>query len=444
MTRPNVLLLMTDQHRAMSTGAYGSQEVHTPHLDRLATRSVVFERAYCAYPQCVASRQSMITGQHPNTHGAYGIDLGTIDTSQWTLQRAFTDAGYHTTLIGHPHMNETGFADSRTYHEYFERELTDLQRRLVAATWDAHPYVEAAKHAGPEDESEPWRCATYTYQETVRFLREWQPGSPDGPGAKPFYAWVTFQKPHPPFDPPSRFWNLYDSQKLTLPPVDPNRLRHDFWPEWIMQEEMVRNYLHGYYASISYADWCVGQILAEVDRLGLWRDTIVIYTSDHGENAGYHGTYEKHCFYEPSIRVPLMITAPGVEPSRFNQAVELVDLAPTLTDLCGVSPVGHRYEGASLRGPLHGQADGWKNRVFCEFEGGGPPRTWGRMLMEGHLKCCIEGNMAAPKSLFDLRSDPDEIGNLWDDPTYASQRDRMVRQINEGWRQRKYRPPAET
>lgn len=438
---------MTDQHRAMSTGAYGSAEVLTPSLDRLAARSVVFERAYCAYPQCVASRQSMITGQYPNTHGAYGINMKTIDYSQWTLQRAFTAADYHTVLIGHPHMNETGFADSRTYQRYFDTVLSDGERRQVRAAYEDHPYVEAARYAGPEDHTEAWRSATYTWQEAVRFLRQWSASGSGhdtaGMGGRPFYAWVTFQKPHPPFNPPSRFWDLYDPARLALPPEDPNQPRHPFWPEWIMREDMVRNYLRGYYSSITYADWCIGQILATVDELDLWDDTVVIYASDHGESAGHHGKYEKHCFYEQAIHVPLMIRAPGASPRRVSELVELVDLAPTLTGMCGVDVGGdHVYEGESLEGLLAGRAEGWKNRVLCEFEGGGPPRRWGRMLTQGHLKCCIEGNMAQPRSLFNLRDDPQEVHNLWDDPALRRERDRMVTLIERDWKKRKFAPPA--
>jgi len=437
MSRPNVLWIMTDQHRAMSMGAYGSTEVLTPHLDAFAERSVRFERAYCAYPQCVAARQSLITGQRSDTHGCYGINLKTIDYSQWTLQRAFTDAGYHTTLIGHPHMNETGFLDSRTYKQYCENELTQQQRDILFDPDFRKNYLRNAETAGPMQVPEELTCETYTRQEAIRFLRE-----PHEQRKQPLLAWVTFQKPHPPFNPPQRFWNLYDSEAITLPPTDPNQPRHSFWPEWIMQPEMVRNYLHGYYACISWADWCVGEILAEAERQGRFEDTIIIYTSDHGDSAGHHGKYEKHCFFDEAIRVPLVVHTPTTQPGVVEEIVEHVDLAPTLTEMCGVDIGDHLYEGESLATLLAGRSEGWKSRAVCDYYGG-EPRTFGRMLLEGDLKCCVEGNMPSPGSLFNLRDDPDELVNLWDDPAYRQVRDRMVAEIKKDWKKYIYWPPAE-
>ena len=137
--------------------------------------------------------------------------------------------------------------------------------------------------------------------------------------------------------------------------------------------------------------------------------------------------------------MPLVIHTPTTEPRVVPEIVEHVDLAPTLTEMCSVDIGDHNYEGASLAGLLAGRSDGWKSRAICDYYGG-EPRVFGRMLLKGDLKCCIEGNMPSPGSLFNLHDDPDEVVNLWDDPANRQVRDRMVAEIKKDWKKYVYWP----
>lgn len=437
LDRPNVILLTADQHRAMSFGAYGSEEVLTPCLDGLARESLQFERAYCQYPQCVASRQSLLTGQYPSSHGAFGVNMQSIDPGQWTVAGAFRDAGYKTALIGFPHCNESGFEDNRNSARWY-RNRPDSERK---ATIDEHfglDYLENARTAGPLHIPEEYLMDDYTWREAVKFLHEKH--------ERPFFLWVSLRYPHPPFRPPRRFWDLYDPAGLRLAPADPNRERHPFWSREIFTAEMQRNYLHGYYASISYADWCLGNVLQAVRETGRMGDSIIAYTSDHGENGGYHGAYEKHSFYEPSVHVPLLLRTPDTRPGRVPEIVEIMDLAPTFTSYCRV-PVGtHPYDGVSLEPLWNGMNGTWKNRAISEYYQKIPRddgetdtgRSFGRMLVEDGFKCCLNGNMVDENSLFDLANDPGEVANLWHDPRHSKRRDHMRAVLLEKWRREWY------
>lgn len=431
---------MSDQHRAVSTGCYGSREVLTPHLDAFAAESVQFDRAYCQYPQCVASRQSLHTGQYPSRHGAYGINLKSIDPGQWTVAQAFRQAGYRTVLIGHPHSNENGFTDNRNSDRWAENQPQAV-REIVKGEFFGFDYLKNAATAAPLAFPEEYLIDDFTWKEAVKFIKE----KPQ----QPFYLWVTFHKPHPPFNPPERFWNLYRSEDIVLPPADPNRGIHPFWPADITTDAMKRNYLHGYYACISYIDWCIGNVLDALRENGFFENSIIAYTSDHGENGGWHGSYEKHCFYDPAIRVPLIVRTPESRPRRVSETVELMDLTPTFTGLCGVPTGSHPYDAVSLSGLLNGNAAGWKNRAVCEYyqkktlaDGRlDVEKSFGRMLIQDGFKCCINGNMIDENSLFDMEQDPEEIRNLWNDPAYREIRDRMVSILRDDWRREWYPYP---
>lgn len=260
---------------------------------------------------------------------------------------------------------------------------------------------------------------------------------------RPFFAYLSYDYPHPPFLVPERYWAAFDPEALELPPVDPNNQVSAFWGEELVNEPMIRNYLRGYYACLACVDESIGRILDYAETAGLLDDTIVVYTSDHGEAGGHHGKYEKHSFYDPEIRVPLLIRLPGGERRRIEEVVELVDLAPTLLELAGVEPEPEAtLDGTSLGDLLRGEAEGWKNRAFCENywparterDGTQLPEDYGRALIRDGFKCCLGGNMPEPNCLFDLRNDPNELNNLWDAPQKRMRRESMAAEIQADWR----------
>jgi len=424
----NVIFIMSDQHRATSMGVYGSTEVLTPHLDQLAKQSVLFENTYCQYPQCVASRQTIITGQYCNSHGCYGNINASIDENQWTVASAFSDAGYDTALIGKDHCNKKGFAQDRSSNKHYNSWPQELKDRIQHPKYGFN-YRENARTAGPVAFEEKYLIETYVREESIRFLKEKH--------NDPFFAQFSFTKPHPPFNPPKRFWDMYEHDKIKLPKLDPQEPRENFWPEDILTPDMMRNYLHGYYASISYMDWCVGELLNIIKDEGYWDNSIIVYTSDHGDNAGSHWRYEKHCVFDEAIKVPLLIRTPDTKPHRVKEYVELADLAPTFTDLCNIPVKNHQFDGGSLDGLLSGNPEGWKNYATCEYYNK-YKKIFGRMLVENNFKCSIDANLPYPKALFNLENDPDEFINLWDDPKYEDIRNAMVAKINMGWKKKIY------
>lgn len=432
--QPNFLFILTDQHRASSTGCYGKTDARTPCIDALAAEGALFENAYCQYPICVSSRQSLLTGRYPGNNGTYQNYLQSIDPWQWTLPGALALTGYETALIGKAHCNQNGFLfrmESEEYaHRYWPKDaLARIQPPLFGMD-----YRRNAETAGPWPHDEHYLQCSFVEKEGLRFLSRNH--------TAPFFALLSYDYPHPPFLVPERFWNAFDPDALELPPTDPNNPCSPFWGEELVNEAMIRNYLRGYYACLTCVDESIGRVLDAAEAGGLLDNTIVIYTSDHGEAGGRHGKYEKHSFFEQEIHVPLVIRLPGGRHHRVTEIVELIDLAPTILDLAGVRPDDDaRLDGAPLTGLLRGESTDWKNRAFCENywparterDGRELPEDYGRALIRDGFKCCIGGNMPEPRCLFDLRNDPEEMDNLWNAPDHRTRRDAMTAEIMATW-----------
>ncbi len=431
--RPNVLLIMTDQHRAASTGCYGPTDARTPNIDALAGQSVLFEHAYCQYPICAASRQSLLTGRYPGRHGLYQNNLHAIDPYQWTLPGALARAGYETALIGKAHCNENGFLyvlESERYAaRYWPREtFAAIQPPLFGLD-----YRRNAETAGPWPHDERYLQSRFVTEQTISYLKRTKD--------RPFFLMASYDFPHPPFRPPHRWWDAFDPDALTLPPMDPVQPVSPHWGEELLNETMLRQYLRGYYACLAAVDEEIGRVLSAVDAEGLAANTIVIYLSDHGEAGGCHGKYEKHSFFDPEVHVPLLIRIPGRVPRRVSEYAELIDVAPSILAWAGVDGCGAGLDGAPLHPLMEGKPDGWKNRAICENywperverDGTTSPEDYGRMMVRDGFKCCIGGNMPYAHCLFDLRKDPGELRNVWDDPAHIMRRNAMVRDLEADW-----------
>jgi len=432
---PNVLFLITDQHRAMSTGCYGRGEVETTNIDTLAESSCLFENAYCQYPICLSSRQSILTGQYPGRNGSYQNFGQSIDPTQWTLAGAFTRAGYDTTLIGKAHCNENGFLENFNYERCAERYWPKEVYERIQPPLFGMDYRRNAATAGVWSHEEELLQCYFVERHTRNWLQRNR--------KRPFFAWVSFDYPHPPFLVPRRFWDRFDPEGFTLPPVDPVQPVHPFWGEELVNEIMIRNYLRGYTAALACVDECIGRILDAVERSRLLEDTIIIYTSDHGEAGGHHGKYEKHSFFDPEVRVPLLVRVPGNggEARRVDSIVELLDLAPTLKSWCGLDGNPEGFDGDSLDGLIAGQNYGWKDRALCENywperterDGTHLAEAYSRMLVRDGFKCWIGANPPFEHCLYDLKNGPFELENLWDREEHRSRRDRMVGEIERDW-----------
>ncbi len=361
---PNVLFIAADDLRT-DLGCYGHREVRTPHLDALAGRGVVFERAYCQQAVCNPSRASVLTGRRPDTLRVWDLQRHFRETlpDVVTLPQHFRRHGITTLGIGKIFHNESGprppkfpFADPPSW-----------SRAPVFAT-GAHwqDWVVPGDPAGPKQKGGAVQCLDVPddayfdgriAEAASAALREL------ATTGERFFLAVGFWKPHLPFNAPKRYWDLYDRSRLAppepaeLPVGAPAIARHrgaelrnyDGIPKsGPLPPALVAELRHGYLAGISFLDAQVGRVLAELRRTGLERNTIVVFWSDHGFHLGEHDLWGKTSNYELDARVPLIVAAPGMAGGTRSAAlVELTDLFPTLTALAGL-PDSPGVEGRSL------------------------------------------------------------------------------------------------
>lgn len=445
---PNILLIMSDEHGPMFSGCYGHPLVETPALDALARRGVLFENAYCNVPLCVPSRMSFMTGRYVHHTGTWD-NSSPLPSDSVTWAHCLAATGYDVVLDGKMH-----FIGPDQLHGFARQIGVDLhaQQHQALADWDAWPRraprpwpgVRRAG-AGTTREIEVDDLVT---ERALEFLRD------PARHTRPWLLCTGFIAPHFPFIVPEPYFSRYYPERVDLPDLPPGhlerlppaarRLREALGTAGYSEDE-IRRARAAYYGLITYLDDKIGQLLTCLEEQGLAENTVVIYTSDHGELAGEHGLWRKMSFYEQSARVPLIISWPGVLPQgvRRGEVVSLVDLTATLLDLAaawppeaaqGVPPL----DGESLMPLLTaaaGEAVRWRDEAFCELEAHGTDRPLA-MLRRGRWKLCYApgANPSEPPELelYDLEHDPGEFENLAGDARLAGvQRDLLARLLRE-------------
>ncbi|TQM10903.1 sulfatase-like hydrolase/transferase [Pseudonocardia kunmingensis] len=419
MTRPpSIVVVLSDEHAAAATGAYGHPVVRTPNLDRLAEQGLLFENAYCTSPMCVPSRLSLLSGRYVHEIDAW--DNGVVpDASFRSWGHHLRPAGYESVLVGRTHFN----GPDRLLG--FDRRLSD-----DLDFWVDHDGRPPARTPGWRrgSNSHVTECGAgehvhtrhdvATTDQALDHLRQRATDTDE----TPFLLYVGYMHPHFPLVAPREFAGWYDPAHVPLPPTwqDPPeqqhpviaRLRYGFHNEEPLSPDQVRLATASYWALVSHLDSQVGRLLAAIDGSRLRENTVVVYTSDHGEMAGHHGIWQKQCFYEPAVRVPLLLRLPGHRaPARVTGDVSLVDLLPTLRDLAGL-PVDPELPGRSLCG----RPDLPPRPAFAEYHAQGMV-DGGFMLKRGRYKYC--SYVGHRPQLFDLDTDPWERTDLADDPAYA-------------------------
>jgi choline-sulfatase len=414
--------LMSDQHQREASGCYGSTEVRTPHIDEIARRAVRFDRAYCQAPVCVPSRGSLITGQYAHKHGAR-ILADALPEEARTIGHFFRERGYVTGAIGKMHFVDEkrrhGF-DHRLYEADFQNTLTPAERKqLREDQGGAEGFVGRASKLGGRFFQD-----NYYAEESVKFLR----ANKD----KPFCLWSSFFMPHTPLVPMRQYFDLYGAAKLTLPKRPADDLTGGFEGHLIRARERgwyaqtdaeLRQSLAGYYGNISQMDACVGRVYDTLRELGLDKNTVVVYTSDHGEMAGAHRMWTKHNMFEQSVAVPLLISMPERMESGTprTQLIEQVDLFPTLAELCGhEAPAG--LHGRSFAGMVQGRRYtqrefAYSEYYFCHRVFTRDDRYVGKepILMVRTDRWKFNYLSWGRSELFDLVKDPGEFRNAIDD-----------------------------
>ncbi|PFG29720.1 choline-sulfatase [Paramicrobacterium agarici] len=432
MDRPNILLIVVDQMAHDVISALGHPSVVTPHLDELVDQSAVFENAYCTSPICLPSRASLLTGRLGRNLGIY--DNGSeLPARVPTLAHHLNRAGYTTVLSGKMH-----FAGPDQMHGFDERLTSDSAPASYALTPDwtdgatANPGTSVTRLRG--DPVQPW-SQQLAYDEEVLHtsLTRLRALAAD---SVPFLLCSSFVHPHDPFIVPAEYWHRYDDVEIP-PPNDPAVPFDELHPfdQWIqihheadrfpLSEQETQTARRAYFAVVSYVDDLVGRLLAELDRLGLRDDTVVVFTSDHSEMLGEHGMWFKRTYREGSAKVPLLVSGTGVQPGRRPGVVSLVDLTPTLMEIGNVPDAAAHIaelDGESLAPVLHDPRSPGRDEAEFEYlaEGTLEPLL---ALRAGRYKYVYVRNQ--PALLFDLDADPHELRNLAPLPDDAGIVDRL-------------------
>ena len=427
---PNILIIMADQHRFDCLGASGNPDIQTPHIDALAEAGVRYENAFCPYPVCTPSRYSFLSGLYVRQHLG-GNNHCTLPAGLPTFPRLLQAAGYQTQAVGKMHFTPTyldvGFAEMQLaeqngpgryaddYHRWLRDEglydqidLLDQEREYrqhaPAQYWETVGAMES-------NLDEAHHSTTWIGDRGLEALQRWRGDSN--------LLMVSFIKPHHPFDPPAPWSRQYDPAALTLLPgwlegCLPQDIAYHpgYFPHQDLTEQKLRRAMAFYYATISQIDFQVGRLVDHLKQQGLYDDTLIIYTSDHGEYLGFHHLLLKgNYMYDPLVKVPLIIKYPHQHRAGevSTKLVNLVDLAPTLLQSANCA-VPDSMSGLNL-------TDERQTREIIFAEAGRGREYMARTRRHKLLLCRDE----AQSQFFDLAQDPLEMENRWGDPAYAAE-----------------------
>jgi choline-sulfatase len=413
-SKPNVLFLLSDQHNPHIAGFAGNRIVRTENLDRLAEQSVVFEHAYCQFPLCTPSRNSMWTGKLPARISAWG-NYAPIPPEHLTMPEHFGEHGYVTCNVGKMHVGGARPMGGFQYRPYgdlvpnsFCGHQPDPPESALNYAWTSHK-IAHFPFAGPSQIPESQLQDRIVTEETLAFIRD--------VGVQPWFVCASYSRPHHPWTAPARYFRRYfptvGTELDPLPEGFPDKLHphdkfiaEDFRLAEFTEEERKRG-LAAYYASVDFLDDCIGDLLEGLAKDGLPANTIVIYTSDHGDLASEHGLWSKRSYYDGSTGVPLLIHAPGaMRDVRVGEVVELLDLFPTLCELCEI-PIPGDLDGESLAPLLNG---GRRIKDFARSDHIARMETTFRMIRTPEWKYVEFPEY--PPVLFDMVGDPGEEQNV--------------------------------
>ncbi len=444
--KPNVLLILVDDLKP-ALGCYGDTFAKTPHIDRLASRGMRFDKAYCNQAVCAPSRFTLMLGSHSTSTGLYGLgsQLRRILPDAVTLPQHFAAHGYRTESLGKVfHMGHGNNGDAESFGaphfkdkviEYLDEASTDggqLTREEALFTNQKLDQIRSlprgAAFESPDVEDEAYADGRVASEAIRRLNNAKQRREKDG---VPFFIAVGFVRPHLPFSAPKRYWDRFDPNTIPMPKffAPPNGapkvagkrggeiVAYKPIPEsGTIPIDMQRQLVHGYYASCSYVDAQIGKVIDELDRLALAESTIIVFWSDHGFHLGDHGIWTKHTNYEQANHIPLIIAAPGITQanSATQQLAGSVDIYPTLAELCGLpAPSGpQKIDGVSLVGVLRDPAIRVRDHTFHCF----PKETLGRAIRNERFRL-VEWKHAgaaadtAELELYDYEADTDETKN---------------------------------
>lgn len=431
-SRPNILLIVADQMRGSALGIAGNPDVQTPHLDRLGREGVVFRRTYANVPVCCPARAILLTGTYPHVNGMVANDLR-LRESEVTLAEILRERGYRTGFVGKWHLDggvrvpgfvppgprRQGFdfwAAYQCHHQHFlPWYFRDTPEMILVPKFEAEASCDFAEE----------------------FLRT-------QPRERPFFLSVQMGPPHDPYGAPSDYMKRYAPEKLTMPenwqpgsetrperPAIPANLRRPGMPDAVYVKTGGREELAAYYAAITAIDDQVGRLMRVLREIGQDENTIVLFTSDHGDMLGSHGMRRKRKPHDESARVPGLLRFPPKVPARraLDTLFSHVDMAPTLLGLAG-APVPPHMQGVDLspiaRGEPAPQPEAVLLQLFVPFRPDGVEKPWRGIVTPRYTFARFEDE---PWVLFDRVADPSERTNLAQEPRARGVREELERQL---------------
>ena len=435
--RPNVLLLMSDD-LAATLGCYGHPQAKTPNLDALAKRGVQFNRAYCQFPHCNPSRSSMMSGLRPGTTRVTNNEdnLYTNIPDVLTLPHHFRNNGYATARCGKIfHLGVPTGLESMDDPQAWDFGTPFKSELPFPPKQDSAVKVKSGKKQGLGWQEIPGEDDQLVDGVFAKTAIEWL-GKRDKD--KPFFLAVGFHRPHLPLVAPAKYFDLYPFESITLPeaPADdeadiPAPARNGAVPGYTLTAtpEQRRAAIRAYLACVSYVDAQAGRLLDAIKQMGLDDNTIILFTSDHGWHLGEHGLWHKRSLFEESARVPFIMHTPGMKTAgqRSDSLIELLDVYPTLCDLCDV-PAPKHLQGQSLRPLLDTPSASIHDYAFTQARRGKDAEFWGRTVRTARWRCTEWDEGENGIELYDHDNDPHEYTNLANDPKHAATRKEM-RQI---------------
>lgn len=461
---PNILLLCTDQQRYDVLGASGNPYIDTPAIDGLAAAGVRFDRCYTPSPVCSPARASLLTGLYPHAHGLWANGV-TLPAGHKMLGRVLADAGYDCGLVGKLHLgacfggrdeprHDDGFrffswahdpshsSPNNAYHRWLQKDFPDLWQEQQAAS-DA---IEGTANRTADDMPTEAHYSHWVAQDAIRYLRE------ERRADQPFFLVANFYDPHHPFVAPKEYVDRFRG-KVPRPirPAEPGDDKPEIQRETSREsyaghapgftsytEDEIQEIIANYYAMVALIDDEVARILAELDAQGLADDTLVVFTSDHGEMLGDHGQMLKGpLFYEGAVRVPMVLRWPGHLPAGVvrDELVAFHDLYATFLSAAGLVAPAHRNSLDLL--PVATGASAGRGWALTEYRDSGhplSPAVHASMLRTDRYKLVVHHGQpstgrARTGELYDLHADPQETQNRWNDAGYRTVRAELTENL---------------
>ncbi len=447
--KPNILLLFTDQQRFDTVAALGNPYIQTPTLDRLVHEGTAFTSAYCPSPVCIASRCSLLLSQWPHQTGCAAN--APMPQERTSFIELLAQAGYQCHGVGKMHFSPDsrklwGF-ESRDYSEEGGMREGDDFCDFLRANGYGHVIdpngVRSEWYYIPQPSQLPERLhhSTWVADRAIEFLRRRE-------RSRPFFLWASFIKPHPPFESPAPWYRLYRAVEMPMPHMPPgyeemltfwNRVQNRYkYRDQGFDGNLVRIIRAAYYAAISFVDYNAGRILAELEKEGILDDTLIIFTSDHGELLGDFGSYGKRCMLDPAARVPLIVRYPDRFQAglRCDKLASLVDVAPTILAAAG-APVPENFVGLDLARLAANDVS--RDALICQFQ-------HGSLGVYGIITPQWKYFYSAPDDreyLIPRRPGQLDERNVMDNPAFSDVADELKAQLISWYRRDGYELPLE-